>query len=398
MVDKLQIAQTKLITPQRRKELLSRPRLLDMMSDLLDFRLIIIAAPAGYGKTSLLIDFASQFDWPVCWYALDTLDQDFERFLNYFLHSIQLKFPEFGEESLKVLESSPIDQINPDFLISTITNDIYDHITEHFVVVLDDYHLLKSNPVIDQFLNDFIQRADDNCHIVITSRKLLTFPDLPLMVARSQVGGYPSRSWLSCRKRSRSFSSKNSTSPSTARKPRISPPARKAGSPGCCSPRKCSNPVWANRSRWHALPASACMNTSPSKSWTSSLPTFATSCSTPHPGGVQRPMCAEVVGQALKRDEDGAECSTPSSSTTCSFCRSTTNIPGSAIIISSVIFCKNHSKGTPKGCQSHQGKTGSLLHTEKRMGAGIRDLFRPRRFQSPGAIDRVCRLIVPRPR
>lgn len=189
MVDKLQIAQTKLITPQRRKELLSRPRLLEMMSDLLDFRLIIIAAPAGYGKTSLLIDFASQFDWPVCWYALDPLDQDFERFLTYLLRSIQLKFPEFGHESLKVLESSPIDQINPDFLISTLTNDIYDHITEHFVVVLDDYHLLKSNPVIDQFLSDFIQRADDNCHIVITSRKLLTFPDLPLMVARSQVGG-----------------------------------------------------------------------------------------------------------------------------------------------------------------------------------------------------------------
>ena len=189
MIENFQIAQTKLITPQRRKELLSRPRLLEMMSDLLDFRLIIVAAPAGYGKTSLLIDLASQFDWPVCWYSLDPLDQDFERFLAYFIHSIQLKFPEFGETSLRVLESSPVDQLNQDFLISTLTNDIYDHITEHFVIVLDDYHLLKSNPEIDQFLSNFIQRADDNCHIVITSRKLLTFPDLPLMVARSQVGG-----------------------------------------------------------------------------------------------------------------------------------------------------------------------------------------------------------------
>ena len=100
-----------------------------------------------------------------------------------------MKFPDFGETSLRVLESTPVDQINQDFLISTLTNDIYDHITEHFVIVLDDYHLLKSNPEIDQFLSNFIQRADDNCHIVITSRKLLTFPDLPLMVARSQVGG-----------------------------------------------------------------------------------------------------------------------------------------------------------------------------------------------------------------
>lgn len=130
MADKLQIAQTKLITPQRRKELLSRPRLLDLMSDLLDFRLIIVAAPAGYGKTSLLIDFASQFEWPVCWYALDTLDQDFERFISYFIYSIKKQFPEFGEDSLRVLDNSPADQINTDFLISTITNDIYDHITQ----------------------------------------------------------------------------------------------------------------------------------------------------------------------------------------------------------------------------------------------------------------------------
>ena len=56
-------------------------------------------------------------------------------------------------------------------------------------MVLDDYHLLNSNGQIDTFLSEFIQRADDNCHIAITSRKLLTLPDLPLMVARAQVGG-----------------------------------------------------------------------------------------------------------------------------------------------------------------------------------------------------------------
>ena len=70
MANELPITRTKLLIPQKRRELLSRPRLLDLLSELLDFRLIIIAAPAGYGKTSLLIDFADKFDWPVCWLAL----------------------------------------------------------------------------------------------------------------------------------------------------------------------------------------------------------------------------------------------------------------------------------------------------------------------------------------
>lgn len=189
MGNELQVTRTKILIPQRRREILSRTRLLDLLSDLLDFRLIIIAAPAGYGKTSLLIDFAHQFDWPVCWLALDQLDNDPLRFLTHFVMSIRNRFPDFGSEALNMLKSTPTDQLNSDYLIAALTNDIYEKIAEHFVLVLDDYHLVNSNQEIDQFLSDFIQRADDNCHVAITSRKLLTLPDLPLMVARAQVGG-----------------------------------------------------------------------------------------------------------------------------------------------------------------------------------------------------------------
>ena len=189
MPEKLVITQTKIITPQRRKEYLTRQRLLDLLGDLLDYRLIIVAAPAGYGKTSLLVDFAHQFDWPVCWLALEPIDRDLVRFLSHFVYAIRQRFPDFGSDAIRLLETTPADELNTDFLITSITNDIYRTITEHFILVLDDYHLLQSSPKIDQFLSDFVQRADENCHIAITSRRLLTLPDLPLMVARSQVGG-----------------------------------------------------------------------------------------------------------------------------------------------------------------------------------------------------------------
>lgn len=183
------ISQIKILVPQRRKELLSRPRLLALLDDLLDFKLIIIAAPAGYGKTSLMIDYATSYDWPVAWLALDPLDQNPSRFLTYFIAAIHQRFPEFGKQSTTAMQASNDDELNIDYLVTSITNDIFENITEHFILVLDDYHLVNQGKEIDEFLSNFLQKVSENFHLVVTSRTLLTLPDLPLLVARSQVGG-----------------------------------------------------------------------------------------------------------------------------------------------------------------------------------------------------------------
>jgi LuxR family maltose regulon positive regulatory protein len=124
------VTRTKIILPQRRKELLTRPRLLRQLYDLLDYKLILVIAPAGYGKTSLLLDFAHQVELPVCWYSIDSLDQDFLRFLEHFIASVRLHFPEFGQESLAAVETTS-QPLNIDRLVSTVVNDAYEHIKEH---------------------------------------------------------------------------------------------------------------------------------------------------------------------------------------------------------------------------------------------------------------------------
>ena len=68
------VSKTKIIIPHRRPEILSRPRLLESMQGLINNKLLLLSAPAGYGKTSLLIDLAQNINMKVCWLALDPLD------------------------------------------------------------------------------------------------------------------------------------------------------------------------------------------------------------------------------------------------------------------------------------------------------------------------------------
>ena len=180
---------TKTILPRRHKDLLSRHRLLSMLDDLLEYRLSLIAAPAGYGKTSLLVDLADKVEYPVCWLAIDPLDQDPLRFIHYFIAAIQGEFPEFGGPSNSLITNLGGNELDQQQVLRTIVNDLYDNVQEHFALVLDDFHLIDSSPDIVHFINQFIQEMDENCHLVIASRSLLSLPDLPLMVGRSQVKG-----------------------------------------------------------------------------------------------------------------------------------------------------------------------------------------------------------------
>jgi len=183
------ITRTKIIVPRRREDLIPRLRLRRILDDALDNRLVIVAAPAGYGKTSLLVDFAHQSNQPVCWLSLDPLDQDPQRMIAHFIAAIHQTFPDFGKTCMSALEGMAQERLNLDALVSLIVNDAYDAISEHFVIVLDDYHLIEDNADINYFINRLLLMAEENCHLVISSRRLLPLPDMPLLVARGQVGG-----------------------------------------------------------------------------------------------------------------------------------------------------------------------------------------------------------------
>ena len=183
------ISKTKIVVPHRRPELLSRTRLLESLKALLDNKLLLLSAPAGYGKTSLLIDLANHVNMPVCWLSLDLLDRDPQRFLAYLIATLSERFPRVGETSRVQLHQLRSMEEDAESILVTLTNELYEHAENDFLLIIDDFHLLDEAPIIASLLNRFLQLVDENCHLLLSSRTLPELDDVTLMVAREQVAG-----------------------------------------------------------------------------------------------------------------------------------------------------------------------------------------------------------------
>ncbi|HZQ11003.1 MAG TPA: BTAD domain-containing putative transcriptional regulator [Anaerolineae bacterium] len=179
---------TKVIVPSRRSDVLRRPRLLDFLHEYIDRKLLLVSASAGYGKTSLLVDFAHDTDLPVCWYSLDQGDQDPQVFLEYLVAAIQRRFPHFGGRTSALLHHRD-QKRSPDALVGALVTDIHEQIDSFFVIVLDDYQLIEDSAPVNQLIDRLLYHLPENTHLILASRTIPAQLTLTRLTARQQVAG-----------------------------------------------------------------------------------------------------------------------------------------------------------------------------------------------------------------
>ncbi|MFC1926424.1 LuxR C-terminal-related transcriptional regulator [Chloroflexota bacterium] len=173
------LLKTKLYIPPVRPEMVSRPRLLERLKKGLQLKLTLVAAPAGYGKTTLLSKGVVSSEMPVGWLTLDGDDNDPTRFWSYVIAAMQTVQADIGKSVLGLLQSSPVPSI--EYIITTIVNEMSE-VSEEFALVLDDYHMIDAQPIHDA-LNFLLDHLPPQAHLVIASR---IDPPVPLAHLRAQ--------------------------------------------------------------------------------------------------------------------------------------------------------------------------------------------------------------------
>ncbi len=177
---------TKLFIPPLRPGLVARPRLLDKLSTTLRAgqRLILIAAPAGFGKTTLISAWLDQLTScasppRMAWLQLDRGDNDRVRFVSYLIAALQTIEAQWGQTAQAMLHT-PLSADGDQTLNAALASLINDLAAQsvHSVIVLDDYHLIQARPVHDA-LAFLLDHVPPNVHFVVAGRA-----DPPLPLAR----------------------------------------------------------------------------------------------------------------------------------------------------------------------------------------------------------------------
>lgn len=174
------LLRTKLHRPRYELDVVLRPQLLARLEEGLRSSLILVSAPAGFGKSTLLSAWLEQCTVPSTWLSLDGEDNDLSTFLTYLIAAVRVLYPAAcaETEALGRLATLPSEKL----LAQQLINDL-DALPAAFVLVLDDYEGIE-NPAIHEFIAILMRRPPRTLRLVLATRR-----DPPLPLARLRATG-----------------------------------------------------------------------------------------------------------------------------------------------------------------------------------------------------------------
>ena len=175
------ILATKLYIPPPRPRVVHRIHLLEQLNEGLHRNLTLIAAPAGFGKTTLVSEWVAACDRQVAWLSLDEGDNDLARFLTYLIYALRTVASNVGEGPLALLQGASPAAPPIESILTALLNEIT-MMGEDFVLVLDDYHVIDAKPV-DDALTFLLEHLPTQMRMVIATRE---DPQLPLARLRAR--------------------------------------------------------------------------------------------------------------------------------------------------------------------------------------------------------------------
>lgn len=180
--NRLPLLRTKLHLPVLKPGHIARPHLCDRLNAALLCRLTLISAPAGYGKTTLLAQWAANHadSARLAWLSLDEADNDPARFLAYLVAALQGTARRIAEDVLPSWGALTTPSVEA--LLAPLLNDLADA-TEPVLLMLDDYHVIHAQAV-HEMLVFLAEHLSPQVHLVIASRA-----DPPLPLARLRGRG-----------------------------------------------------------------------------------------------------------------------------------------------------------------------------------------------------------------
>ncbi|MEO8228265.1 MAG: BTAD domain-containing putative transcriptional regulator [Chloroflexota bacterium] len=163
--------------PPLRRETLRRERLIAWLKVKIHHRIVLVTAEAGYGKTTLLADFARHHRRPTMWYRLDEDDRNWVSFLHYLVAAGREIKPDFAPATKGLLTELGVGTgPSRDTVIATFMRELQSLGPKGATLIIDDYHLVDDVPDIRVLIKQLISRAPERLTLVFVSRLSPTVP------------------------------------------------------------------------------------------------------------------------------------------------------------------------------------------------------------------------------